>query len=653
MKRNDRGAAASPEVMDRRVERLCPGGAGRRGARAVTTPLPGLGMLLLALAAGTARADVTEERTERFNASLEAGATVRVHNISGDIVATPGRELRVHVQVAVTAPTAEQAREILERVQVVPTRAGADYVLETRWPRAIFGWERRGDGRVRARCKDCRISARYELTIPPGVAARLETVNGEVRVRDLEGDLTLRAVNGRVEAAGVRRSLDAQTVNGMVEAAASAVAPGASFDLQTVNGAVRLTLPRDAKFRLAASTMNGAIASTFALPASSEDWVPEEIPAIPHAPRPAQRPRSRQRAVVIDADGTAVELGDLKRLERELEESLREVEVEIQDAGREVRRIRVLGPRSSYRGAVGAGSADVRLRSLNGAITLLASGTRESDAKSLVPRRRSFVVTVPDVRIRLPNVRVVVPEHRIRIEREPRPHPAAPGEEEIVRGDVDGNFLATRGGGSYRIGKVSGTVKILSHSGEIRVASAGAGADLKTLGGDIKIDSVTGTLRAHTGAGDIRAGAVSGALFAETSGGDIRAGKVDGAVTARTAGGDIVLAAVGGSVQAVTAGGLIRIGVAVPLIRGGVAIRNDGGDVSLTLPADFRANLELVVTGRPGDERLVRSDFPELAVTRRIDGVSASGTLNGGGPKVVVRTSSGAIRLRKGPPAGG
>lgn len=639
--------------MTRRVE---PSRSTHDAAEAVDLGLwlvSALGVLLM-LVAGGVRAEVTEERVERFNAALRAGGTVRVHNISGDIIATPGRELRVQVRIGATAPTREKAREVMERVQVIAAQRGADYALETRWPRALFGWERREDRRLHARCEGCKISARYELTVPPGVAAHLETVNGEVRVRDVDGNLRLRAVNGRVEAIGVRRSLDAQAVNGGVEAIASTLAPDSAFDLQTVNGAVLLTLPKDARFRLDASTMSGAIASTFALPLASEDWGPEDVGRAARPARP-RRDGSSRRVVVGDGEGgTIVDLEELEKLEKEFEKSLRETEADVEDAAREVRQIRVVDPRNAYRGAVGGGGASVRLRSLNGAITVLATGTRETDAKALVPQRRSFVVTVPDIRIRLPKVRVLFPRPVISIESDPRPDLVPPGEDEIVRGDVRGNFLATRGGGSYKIGNVSGIVKILSHAGEIRVASAGAGADLKTLGGDIKIDTVDGTLRAHTGAGDIRAGAVSGSLLAKTSGGDIRVGKIDGAVDARTAGGDIVLAAVNGeSIQAVTAGGLIRIGVVAPLIRGGVAIRNGGGDVSLTLPADFRANLELVVTGSyPGDERPVRSDFPELAVTRRPDGVYASGVLNGGGPRVVVHTTSGVIRLRKGRPAG-
>jgi hypothetical protein len=108
--------------------------------------------------------------------------------------------------------------------------------------------------------------------------------------------------------------------------------------------------------------------------------------------------------------------------------------------------------------------------------------------------------------------------------------------------------------------------------------------------------------------------------------------------------------AVAGGFQARTDGGDVRVAVLSREPRGGISIRNGGGDVTLTLPADIRAELDLQVTdcGDPS-EVFIRSDFPEIAVTRKSGESRASGSLNGGGPRIVIRTSSGTIRLRKGP----
>ncbi|HXM75856.1 MAG TPA: DUF4097 family beta strand repeat-containing protein, partial [Thermoanaerobaculia bacterium] len=280
-------------------------------------------------------------------------------------------------------------------------------------------------------------------------------------------------------------------------------------------------------------------------------------------------------------------------------------------------------------------------------------GTRESDAKPLVARR-SFVVTIPRVDVR-PNVRVRIPSMpRIEV-RTGRKHSHAEAdlseEAAVVRGDVAGDFLATAGGGTYRIGNVSGKVNILTHSGEIHVESAGAGADVKTYGGDIRIGPVLGNLKAQTLAGDIRAGSVGGSVSADTSGGDIRIDRIGGSADARTAGGDIVLPAVAGGVRIETAGGEVRVGLISREARGGVTIRNSGGDVTLTLPSNFRGEIDLNASDTDLEETAIRTDFPEISVTRRSGSQQGTGTLNGGGPRVTIKTSSGSIRIRKGPAA--
>src|SRR5262249_45529130 len=69
-----------------------------------------LGALLM-LAAALAGADetgVTLKRTDHFNATLSAGATLRVDNVSGDIAAAAGKDFSATVSISVTAPTKER-----------------------------------------------------------------------------------------------------------------------------------------------------------------------------------------------------------------------------------------------------------------------------------------------------------------------------------------------------------------------------------------------------------------------------------------------------------------------------------------------------------------------------------------------------------------
>ncbi|HEY6064808.1 MAG TPA: DUF4097 family beta strand repeat-containing protein [Thermoanaerobaculia bacterium] len=663
-----------------------------RADRVVLWILLVLGTILMLAAAAPARGEETANRTDRITANLPPGSTVRIENVSGDVVAVPGREFRAVATVVVAADDRKRAQDVLDKVRIAQSREGNVLRIETQWPASRWRFEgmegRSGNRRFFARCEDCRINARFDVTLPPGVTAILGTVNGDVRVRDFDGDLRLRTVNGTVEATGVRRSLSAQSVNGNVTGTAVAVPRGAEYSLETVSGSVRLTLPKDARFDVTASTMHGEIASTFALPRAASDELDEELVRRRVHEERIERIEGRPvRKIVVhevqaNDDGTAVV--DLKELEKELEESMRDADIEIREAVRGgvsdgvrggvadgiregirdgvrggIRAFRVLDPRRSYSGRIGDGGAKVRLSALNGSILLLSSGSRVEDARPIVLRRRSFTVTVPRrIQVRVPEVRVIVPQPVVEarpnpvVEVRPQPAPVAwATDAPVQRGDIAGDFLATSGTSSYTIGNVTGRVKILTHSGEISVGSAGGSADVKTLGGDIRMGPVKGDLAAQTLAGDVRVAAVTGSARVETSGGDIRIERVDGWLRAQTAGGDIVVPLAGGSVRAVTAGGDVRIAIAARQPREGILIVNGGGDVALMLPSDFKGDLDLTVTEADPSEPAVKSEFPEISITRKDRVVRATGAVNGGGEKVKIQTSSGTIRLRRGPAA--
>ncbi|MEO8348980.1 MAG: hypothetical protein ABI610_08720, partial [Acidobacteriota bacterium] len=331
-------------------------------------------------------------------------------------------------------------------------------------------------------------------------------------------------------------------MNGNLVVEAAALPRGASIELETVNGAVRLTLPKDARFDFSASTLHGSIASTFALPRRAGASDEAEL-------RRRGADDRAVRKVIVHEHGKATEtiVVDVKDLERELEKSMKDAGVEIREAieigvrdgvrdgvregvsggvragvrgVRAVRGLRILDPRRAYSGRVGDGGAQVRLSALNGSIQLLASGSRPEDARPVVLERRSFVVTVPAVRVRIPEVKIQIPEIKVITtppDFEVRGKPLVwNSDAPVLRGTVVGDFLSTGGTSSYRIGDVSGRVKILTHAGEIVVASAGAGADVKTLGGDIRLGPINGDLAAQTLAGDVRAQSVAGTARVET-----------------------------------------------------------------------------------------------------------------------------------------
>jgi DUF4097 and DUF4098 domain-containing protein YvlB len=617
-----------------------------------------LGLLLMLVSVGKAEPSAT--RVQRFNGSVAAGQTIRVDNISGDIVASAGRDFSAVVTLTVSAATQQKADEILKKTEIVGDHHGDGWNLETIWPGRRSGG--RGS-RSRSPCDRCRISARYEIVVPPGVTVELQTVNGDVRLRDVDGELNLDTVNGSIEVRGARRSLSAQTVNGKIDAVAQALPNDAEVSLQAVNGGVTLTLPADARFDFEASTMNGKIASTFSLPPrASVGEARASSTSGMRTPKPEKGAKPEAFIVGEDEDGET-RLVDLSELDAELSDSMKQVEISIEqgmqegvdgEVERQLRHIRVPNPQREYSGSIGKNGAQIHMQTLNGAVLLLAAGTKEANAKPLVSERSSFVVTIPRVRVHV--VPPVPPSAPLPPNNVAAPAPPAapvaplpPGfESQIVRGDIAGDFLSTSTEASYRIGNISGRARILTHSGELFVGSVGAGAELKTFGGDVVVGAVTGDLKASTMAGDIRSGAVTGSALADTAGGDIVIEGVGGNLDAKTAGGDIVVTRVGGAVRAVTSGGDVRIGVSSNDIKGGVTIHNSGGDVTLTLPAGCKADVELSVSGTEEDEQAIRSEFPNLAISKRPGSQRATLSLNGGGEKIVVKTTSGMIRLKKG-----
>ncbi len=180
-------------------------------------------MLVASGASGEDRLPFSASRTDRFNATLGSRATVRIENVSGDIVASAGKNFSAVATISINAATQKRADEMLSRTVVEQTQDEDGYTLETRWPDSSSR-SGRGHRYTSIRPSDARITVKFEVTVPAGVTAVLKTVNGEVRVTDVDGELEVSSVNGDVRVSGTRRSFKARTVNGRVEAVGRAAA---------------------------------------------------------------------------------------------------------------------------------------------------------------------------------------------------------------------------------------------------------------------------------------------------------------------------------------------------------------------------------------------------------------------------------------------
>ena len=581
-----------------------------------------------------------------------------------------GAAFRADVEVTAWGATDADAKKNLGDVKVRFENENGSLSLYTEEPgvtvrRSGRGWN------VRSRGDDqWRSETKYRITVPASMSVQVSAVNGGVAVTGVAAPVELTTVNGRITLAGGRRDAKLNTVNGAIDAGFAELPKGSVLDVRTVNGSISLTLPAQAGFRLEGHTMSGEILSSFSLPTPAPEAVRENdearaerewIRAEQRKLRDEIRKKEKEKMRVKKDPGEEDIVIDLS----ELNEAMAELNREMAGLSQEISRSITVNLNRAYEGTVGDGGATVRVSNLNGKILVLAEGTTEGQAKRLTSPRSTHVVTVPPMP-RMP--RIVVREHPMP---EPAPAPRAvpappappvagvapvapippdPWGRSITVGDVAGDYAPAIASGDVTVGKVSGRVTITSRSGQIRVREAGRGAEVSTAGGDIRVEAVTGDLKATTFGGDIRAGSVSGDARLETSGGDVVVRSAGGAVTARTGGGDVVLKKVRGPVTARTSGGSITCEITSTGGAGG-ELTTSGGDVTMTLPANYKADVEIHVTGGEVDTDSIASQFPEISVVRRSGHLLGEGRLNGGGPKLVIRSTSGVVTVKKGPAA--
>ena len=163
--------------------------------------------------------------------------------------------------------------------------------------------------------------------------------------------------------------------------------------------------------------------------------------------------------------------------------------------------------------------------------------------------------------------------------------------------------------------------------------------DVKTSGGSIDLADLGGTVDARTSGGSIKTGHLASTANLKTSGGSITVEGARGNVLAHTSGGSITVGDTEGYVDAKTSGGSIHASLSQQP-KGDSRLSTSGGGVTVTLARNIGVELDAHASGGG-----VNSDVP-ITVMGRQDDDTLRGSINGGGPKLVVRSSGGGIHVR-------
>lgn len=203
----------------------------------------------LVLAAWLAMPAQATEFDEVFQQSLPlpAGGTFAVANVNGSVEVEGWDRQEVQVRAV---KTTKGNRADLERVHVDVSTEPGKVLVQTLYPE---------DAGV-------EVLVDYRIRVPRNVRlAGVQTVNGNVTIRDVDGQLAARAVNGDLELAGDHGGVQARTTNGNIRFESHRAALSGGVTLETINGSIVVGLPAESHADLEVITMNGDFRSELPL----------------------------------------------------------------------------------------------------------------------------------------------------------------------------------------------------------------------------------------------------------------------------------------------------------------------------------------------------------------------------------------------------
>jgi DUF4097 and DUF4098 domain-containing protein YvlB len=225
---------------------------------------------------------------------------------------------------------------------------------------------------------------------------------------------------------------------------------------------------------------------------------------------------------------------------------------------------------------------------------------------------------------------------------------AETGGDSIEIGTVNGDLRLETGGGKIYISNAKGRVEASTGGGNIVLVSAAQGATLEAGGGNIEVKQCGGHLKVSTGGGNIELGDISGPVELETGGGSIRLGSAKGIVRAQTGAGRIELNGVPSARAETGAGGIVAKFVSTGE-RNDSSLETAAGDIVVYLANDVAITVRASIDMANGHK--ITSDFNDIRVSTGggdwpgPKSYTAEGKLNGGGPVLKVRTTTGDIKF--------
>ncbi len=216
----------------------------------------------------------TDPFQQDFHETLPLSAQGRFHldNVNGRIEIAGWDRNEVVIRALKHGKTEESVETTEIRVDASPNEIS----IHTEEPpnktglSGIWSWFENGENN--------KATVDYAIQVPRQARlANVSSVNGQVEIDNVGGDIEASTVNGQLKVQGAAGSLNLSTVNGRIETELVSLGGSQSVSLTTVNGAIEATLPVNADAEVTADTVNGGMSSDF------PEWVvKKEFPLSKH-----------------------------------------------------------------------------------------------------------------------------------------------------------------------------------------------------------------------------------------------------------------------------------------------------------------------------------------------------------------------------------
>ena len=203
--------------------------------------------------------------------------------------------------------------------------------------------------------------------------------------------------------------------------------------------------------------------------------------------------------------------------------------------------------------------------------------------------------------------------------------------------------------GNVRIDEIRGATRIFTGAGEVHLGTVFGHCQVVSQGGPVTLGEIIGPLVARTDAGNVTVQRAREGGSITTGGGTILLNYTGGPTQLSSGGGDITVRQAAGPINAETKSGDISIAVDGKSKAERVTAKTAKGNIVITLPAGFGADVEATILTSDPTLNIIRSDLAGLSVQREQVGgktrVRATGKFNGGGEKLELNATDGGIHI--------